>query len=423
MDSLPDFPWDSLAPYKERASSHIGGLVDLSVGTPVDPTPDVVRAALAATTEAHGYPQTWGTPELREAVAAWFARRRGVPDVNPDGVLPTVGSKEMVAWLPTLLGAGPGDVVGFPALAYPTYDVGARLAGASPQPMAGLTNVGQLPALASMSSATTPKLLWVNSPSNPTGQVLGVDDLAKVVGWARQHGVIVASDECYAELDWRSPDVADAADVADLADLATGDARTLPAAGAVPSILDPRVCDGSQEGLLAVYSLSKQSNMAGYRAAFMAGDPALVRRILEIRKHAGMMVPWPIQQAMVAALGDDTHVAQQKARYRERRGRLKTALEQAGYHIDHSEAGLYLWTTRSGRGDQGDFDIEAGTRVGTRVDTDWSLVAEMADLGILVAPGVFYGSAGARHVRIALTATDERIEAAVGRLSHHVQRV
>ena len=192
MDRLPDFPWDSLAPYKERASSHVEGLVDLSVGTPVDPTPDVVRAALTAAADAHGYPQTWGTPALREAVAAWFARRRGVPDVNPDGVLPTVGSKEMVAWLPTLLGAGHGDVVAFPAVAYPTYDVGARIAGASPQPMVGLTGLGP------MTSTTTPKLLWVNSPSNPTGQILGVEHLAKVVRWARHHGVIVASDECYA---------------------------------------------------------------------------------------------------------------------------------------------------------------------------------------------------------------------------------
>ena len=383
-DSLPDFPWDSLAPYRERASSHAGGLVDLSVGTPVDPTPEVVRAALTAAADAHGYPQTWGTPALREAVAAWFARRRGVPDVNPDGVLPTVGSKEMVAWLPTLLGAGPGDVVAFPAVAYPTYDVGARIAGASPQPMHSLTGLGP------MTSATTPKLLWVNSPSNPTGQVLGVEHLAKVVRWARQHGVIVASDECYAELDWRADDGAVGAG--------------LPTPGAVPSILDPRVCGGSHEGLLAVYSLSKQSNMAGYRAAFVAGDPALVRRLLEIRTHAGMIVPWPVQQAMVD-LTDDTHVAQQKARYGIRRGHLLSALEGAGYRLEYSDAGLYLWATRDG----------------ADAATDWSMVAEMADLGILVAPGSFYGVAGARHVRMALTATDERIGAAVRRLSHRGQ--
>jgi len=348
MDSLPDFPWDSLVPFKELASSHAGGLVDLSVGTPVDPTPEVVMAALRSAADAHGYPQTWGTPALREAVAGWFARRRGVPELNPDGVLPTVGSKELVAWLPTLLGAGPGDVVAFPALAYPTYDVGARLAGASPQPMDSLTALGPL------TSATTPKLLWVNSPSNPTGQVLGVEHLAKVVRWARQHGVVVASDECYAELDWRG----DAAGV-DAGHDAVG-LSTLTAPGAVPSILDPQVCEGSHEGLLAVYSLSKQSNMAGYRAAFVAGDPALVGRLLEIRKHAGMIVPWPVQQAMLAALTDDAHVGQQKARYGRRRAVLKSALQDAGYRVDHSEAGLYLWTTRGGSAAGGADESAAG---------------------------------------------------------------
>jgi succinyldiaminopimelate transaminase len=406
MDSLPEFPWDSLAPYKERAISHTGGLVDLSVGTPVDPTPQVVRDALTAAADAHGYPQTWGTPALREAVSGWFARRRGVPDLNPDGVLPTVGSKELVAWLPTLLGAGRGDVVAFPALAYPTYDVGARLAGATPLPFLGLsgdslTAVGPSPAGA---SPATPKLLWVNSPSNPTGQVLGVEDLATLVRWARRHGVVVASDECYAELDWRDDDAV------------VGAGLTTP--GDIPSILDPRVCDGSHEGLLAVYSLSKQSNMAGYRAAFVAGDPVLVGRLLEIRKHAGMMVAWPVQQAMTAALSDDTHVARQKARYGRRRALLRPALEAAGYRIEHSEAGLYLWTTRNGPDPVGDADAGSTARPGSR----WPLVSELADLGILVAPGTFYGADGWRYVRISLTASDEGIAAAAGRLSRSGQR-
>jgi succinyldiaminopimelate transaminase len=398
MDSLPEFPWDSLAPYKERASSHAGGLIDLSVGTPVDPTPEVVRTALIEAADAHGYPQTWGTPALREAVATWFARRRGVPDVNPDGVLPTVGSKELVAWLPTLLGAGPGDVVAFPALAYPTYDVGARLAGALPQPLRSLNGDG--PIDDDLTGRMRPKLLWVNSPSNPTGRVLGVEHLANVVRWARQHGVIVASDECYAELDWRGGQ--------------EGPGSGLGTPGAVPSILDPRVCDGTHEGLLAVYSLSKQSNMAGYRAAFVAGDPVLVGRLLEVRKHAGMMVPWPVQQAMLAALADNTHVARQKACYGKRRWQLRTALESAGYRIVHSEAGLYLWTTRDDRGSDGRGD--AATDRVTEAGFGWSLVSEMAARGILVAPGSFYGAAGGRHVRIALTATDERIKAASRRL-------
>ncbi|QGN58166.1 succinyldiaminopimelate transaminase [Nostocoides sp. HKS02] len=373
LRALPDFPWDSLAPFKERASAVSGGLVDLSVGTPVDPTPAVVQAALRAAADAPGYPQTAGTPALREAVAAWFERRRGVPDVDPDGVLPTIGSKELVAWLPTLLGLGAGDIVGFPGIAYPTYDVGARLAGATPQRVDGLAELGPL------TTATTPKLLWLNSPGNPTGRVLGVEHLAKVVAWAREHGVVVASDECYAELDWRAAADRDP-------DLPT-----------TPSILDPRVTGGSHEGLLAVYSLSKQSNLAGYRAAFVAGDVTLVRQLLEVRKHAGMIVPWPVQQAVTAAVADDAHVVDQKARYAARRATLRAAVEAFGLRVDHSEAGLYLWATRG--------------------EDAWATIDELAGRGILAAPGTFYGAAGGQHVRIALTATDERIATAAERLA------
>jgi succinyldiaminopimelate transaminase len=280
-------------------------------------------------------------------------------------VLPTIGSKELIAWLPTLLGLGAGDLVVHPEVAYPTYDVGARIAGATPVPADGTAQLGP----------GRVRLVWVNSPSNPTGRVLGRAHLAKVVGWARERGAVVASDECYAELGW--------------ADEWAG--------GATPSLLDPQVCGGSHEGLLVVYSLSKQSSAAGYRAAFAAGDPALVSRLLEIRKHAGMIVPWPVQQAMVAALGDDAHVAQQKERYRRRRALLRSALEGAGYRVDHSDAGLYLWATRG--------------------EDAWATVGGLADRGILAAPGSFYGAAGARHVRVALTATDERIEVAAQRLA------
>ena len=371
-DRLPDFPWNRLAPYKTIAEAHPEGLVDLSVGTPVDPTPAVVRDALAEASDAHGYPLTWGTADLREAVATWFAARRGVPDVDPAGVLPTIGSKELVAWLPLLLGLGAGDVVAFPRVAYPTYDVGARLAGATPLALDALSALGP------PTAATTPKLLWLNTPGNPTGKVLGIEHLAKVVGWARQHGVVVASDECYAELDWRPR--------------AAG-SREPPT---TPSILDPRVTGGSHEGLLCVYSLSKQSNLAGYRGAFVAGDPALVGRLLEVRKHAGMMVPWPVQRAVLAALSDAAHVAEQKARYAARRAALRPAVEAFGLRIDDSDAGLYLWATA---GEDGRVTIE-----------------RLADRGILAAPGDFYGPAGREHVRIALTATDERVAAAVRRL-------
>jgi succinyldiaminopimelate transaminase len=355
---LPDFPWDRLTPYKELALEHPGGIVDLSVGTPVDPVPDVVRRALADASDSPGYPLTYGTERLRAAAAGWLRRRHGVV-LDPANVLPLIGSKEFVAWLPTLLGVGPGQRVIFPELAYPTYDVGARLAGAEPYATDGLLALGpeRVP------------LVWVNSPSNPTGRVLPAEHLRKVVSWAREHGAIVASDECYIELGWEEEPI---------------------------SILHPDVCGGSHEGLIAVHSLSKRSNLAGYRAGFAAGDPALVRRLLEVRKHAGMMVPAPVQAAVAAALDDDAHAEEQRSRYAARRAALRPALEAAGWRIEHSTAGLYLWASD-------------GTGC-------WDQVRALAEKGILVAPGEFYGTAGAGHVRIAMTASDERIGAAVLRL-------
>ena len=355
-DELPDFPWDSLTPYRQRAERHPDGVVDLSIGTPVDPTPELIRAALAATADAPGYPLTAGFGPLRDAVTRWLADRCGA--TGEIGVLPTIGSKEIVAWLPTLLGLGPGDIVAYPRLAYPTYEVGARLAGATPVATDSLTSLG--PARV--------RLIWLNSPSNPTGRVLPPAHLRKVVDWARERGAVVASDECYLEFGYDATPT---------------------------SVLS--VCDGDYTGVLAVHSLSKRSNLAGYRAGFVAGDPVLIRDLLAVRRHAGMIVPAPVQAAMVAALDDDEHVAAQRQRYAARRALLRPALEAAGLRVDHSEAGLYLWATR---------------------DEDcWQTVDWFAGRGIIVAPGVFYGEAGSRHVRIALTATDERIAAAVARLS------
>ena len=359
---LPDFPWDSLADVTAKAAAHPGGLVDLSVGTPVDDVPTVIRTALASEpAQAPGYPTTWGTPELREAAVGAMARRFGVAGLNPDAVLPTIGSKELVAWLPTLLGLGPDDVVVLPELAYPTYEVGARLAGAQWVRSDSVVALGP----------RRVRLVWVNSPSNPTGRVLPPEHLRKVVDWAREQGAVVASDECY---------------------LALSDSG---AVGSV-SVLHPEVSGGSTEGLLAVHSLSKSSNLAGYRAGFVTGDPRLIGELLEVRRHAGMMVPRPVQAAMTAALLDDEHVRAQWARYRARRERMRGALTAFGLRIEYSEAGLYLWATSGEHG---------------RLTVD-----RLAAQGVLVAPGEFYGPAGANHVRVAVTATDERIAAAVGRL-------
>lgn len=359
IKTLPDFPWDLLAPYKHQAQQHPDGIVDLSIGTPVDPTPQLVRRALAEAADAPGYPATYGTPALREAAAGWLARRLGVA-ADPAAILPVIGTKELVAWLPTLLGAGAGDTVAIPGLAYPTYDVGARLAGATSLTVDGLLGLGP----------ETPKIIWINSPSNPTGQVLPAEHLRKVVAWARERGVILISDECYAELGWEAEPV---------------------------SVLRSDVCGDDHTGLLAVHSLSKRSNLAGYRAGFVAGDPVLVKELLEVRKHAGMIMPAPVQAAMTVALEDDEHVEEQRARYARRRESLRTAFEAHGFRVDHSEGGLYLWLTRD--------------------EPCWDTVKTLSELGILVAPGEFYGARGARHVRAAFTATDERVAAAATRLA------
>ena len=356
---LPDFPWDSLNGAIRRAAQHPGGVVDLSVGTPVDPVPDVVQAALQSVSALPGYPATHGTPELREAAVAALARRYGVTGVPIAAVLPTVGSKELVAWLPTLLGLGPGDVVALPELAYPTYEVGVRLAGATAVRLAD-----------NEPAAPGTRLRWLNSPSNPTGVVTAAKQLAAVVRQAREIGAVVASDECYLALGWEAQPV---------------------------SVLHAQVCGGDHSGLLAVHSLSKSSNLAGYRAGFVAGDPVLVTALLEVRKHAGMIVPRPVQQAMVAALSDDTHLTQQRDRYARRRELLRPALDQAGLRVARSDGGLYLWCT-------------AG-------EPCRATVTRLAESGVLVAPGDFYGPAGSRHVRVGLTATDERISIAVQRLA------
>ena len=354
LSTLPSFPWDSLASARAVAERHPDGIVDLSVGTPVDETPRVAQEALVAASDAHGYPTVAGTGQLREAIVDFCRAHRGAPstlDVN--GVLPTVGSKELVAHLPFQLG------------------IGARLAGARPVPLdvRALAREGE-GALGSDVCLDSVRLLWLNTPSNPTGAVHDIGELRALLAWARERDIIVASDECYAPLTW---DVDEA-----------------------PSILDERVNDGDLTSVLCAYSLSKQSNLAGYRAAFVAGDTALVGELLAVRKHSGLMVPGPVQNAMAAALGEEASASRQRETYRARREILAPALEAFDGSIEHSEAGLYLWTTF---GEASEASIE-----------------RLAKLGILAAPGTFYGEAGARHVRISLTATDERIASAAERL-------
>jgi succinyldiaminopimelate transaminase len=364
LDTLPDLPWDTLTAFTAKARTHEGGMVDLSMGSPVDPTPDVIRNALNAATDAHSYPQVAGTPALRAAIAQWYARRRGVSGLVDAEVVPTIGSKELIAGLPTWLGLGRGDTVVYPTAAYPTYAVGAALAGAD--------------ALASDDPTewpTSTRLVWLNSPRNPDGAVLDVEQLRAAVTRGRELGALVAGDECYAELGWEG----------EWADRPT------------PCILDPRVVGDTRHRVLSVYSLSKQSNLAGYRAGFIAGDADVVGHLLTIRRHAGLITPAPVQAAMVTALEDDAHVAEQKALYGARRAKLIPALRAAGFDIDDSAAGLFLWATRH--------------------DDALETAGWFAERGILIAPGTLYGNAEEQHVRLALTTTDERIEAAVQRLT------
>lgn len=364
ITALPGYPWDKIEPYADKARRHPGGIVDLSIGSPVDSTPDIIRDALQQATDAHAYPQTAGTPALRAAIIAWFARRRGVTGLADKNVLPTIGSKEFIALAATMLGLGPGDTVVHPRAAYPTYEVGALMAGAR--------------SFASDDPDEWPedtKLIWLNSPGNPDGRVLDVHALRAAVARARRLGAVIINDECYCELGWDGE----------------------WASNRVPSILDDRVTDGNRSGVLAVYSLSKQSNLAGYRAAFAAGCGGVLSRLLAVRKHAGLIVPAPVQAAMTLALTDDGHVDRQREQYRRRRSLLKPALESAGFRVDHSEAGLYLWATDG--------------------QDAWDSVDRLARLGILAAPGHFYGSFCPEHVRLSLTATDERVRAAADRLA------
>jgi succinyldiaminopimelate transaminase len=367
FDRLPEYPWESLKPYAARVAAFAGGGVDLSVGSPVDPTPEVIQKALRDSTNAPGYPRTAGSAEFREAVVEWFARRRGVSGLKPEMVMPTIGSKEIISWLPLFLGLGPGDVVVQPKVAYTAYVVGAALCGAD---IVSEDDPAKWP--------KNTKLAWVNSPGNPDGRVLTVAELKAAVDRARELGALLASDECYAELGWSAP----------------WDSEV------IPSALDPRVCGGSTDGVMVFYSLSKQSNLAGYRAAFAVGSEKLIAALVNLRMHSGMMMPYPVQQAAIAALGDEAHVAAEKEIYRKRRNILLPAVQAYGFEVSDSEAGLYLWATLN--------------------EDCWITVERMTELGILVVPGSFYGENGTRHVRFSITASDEAIAEGAARLMHAV---
>lgn len=336
-----------MAPYGEKAKKYPGGFIDLSQGTPVDPTPTFIQEALTKASNSPSYPLTAGSSQLKDAIRAWATLNLGA--TGEFDVLPVIGSKEFVALLPTFLQS---KTVLYPKIAYPTYLVGALMASAK-----------AIPVEIDAKSWPTADLAWINSPSNPTGQVQSDSEILATINWARNNGSVIASDECY-----------------------------LSFSKEAKSILS--LTGGNNEGVLAVHSLSKRSNLAGYRAAFVIGDSKLIDQIRQIRKHAGLIVPLPVQQAMIAALSDNNHAIEQAERYEKRRIKLITALSKAGFTIEHSQAGLYIWSSKN--------------------EDCYKTVDWFANLGVLVTPGSFYGSE--KFIRIALTATDESIDLVVERI-------
>jgi succinyldiaminopimelate transaminase len=354
----PPYPYDRLDELVAIADQHEGGAVDLSIGTPSDPTPPAVRAALAADDSARGYPPSIGTPAFRAAAAGWIARRLG-PTVDPARELAAcVGTKEFVASLPQYLKLRDPvrDTVLYPAISYPTYEMGATLAGVRAVPYLDLDDIGN-------EDARRALCLWINSPANPTGRL---HDLGQAAEWGRARGVPVISDECYAEFTW---------------------------SGAPDTILD----EGTA-GVLALHSLSKRDNFAGARIGFYAGDADLVHYLREVRKHAGLMPSGPVQSAAVVALGDDVHVEEQRARYLHRLQRLRQVLGSLGYLAPMPEGAFYLWGPAPG-------------------DDAWAAARDLARrAGIVVSPGEFYGPLGRPYFRVAAVQPDARIELAARRV-------
>ncbi len=278
----PPYPYARLDGLLAIASEHEGGAVDMSIGTPIDPPPPEVTAAFSRSGAERGYPSSPGSPDLRRAASRWMARRFDIA-VDPDSIAACIGTKEFVGTLPQWLRlrSPDRDTILYPAISYPTYEMGAILAGCRAVPVP-LDAAGRL-----LLSGIAPDdagralALWVNSPGNPTGVL---DDLGAAAAWGRANGVPVFSDECYVEFTWSGP--------------------------------GRSILQHGTEGVVALHSLSKRSNLAGGRIGFYAGDADLVRYLLEVRKHVGMMVPGPSQAVGIVALDDDEHVALQRAALR-----------------------------------------------------------------------------------------------------------
>lgn len=380
------YDWSRVADYRRIAAATPGGIIDLSVGSPVDSVPLSVRGALTAasnTSYAYGYPLTAGTTDLRQAITDWMRDVRGVDlgAINA-GIVPTVGSKEAVSLMASLLRLGPGDVVVQPRVSYPTYEIGTQLAGAT------VLKVDDVSDVDSWRSVPNVKAVWVNSPCNPTGEVLSAGWLSEIVAAARQIGAVVLSDECYALMDWRGGERFRGGST-------KRDNWTQQSPLTSPCALNPQVCENTANGILVLYSLSKQSNMAGYRAAFIVGDHALVNRMTTYRRQIGQIVPGPVQDAMATALRDVDAAREQWNRYHNRLIMLVDALRDYGYNVSMPQGALYVWAP-------------------VRSEDCWHDMDDLARIGIVPSPGEFYGASD--HVRFSVTASDDKIAAAAHRL-------
>ena len=364
----PVYPYERLAGAKEKADAHPGGVVDLSIGTPTDTAPAAVVEALSTSGSEAGYPLSIGSARYREAAAGWMERRLGVA-ADPSTVYACVGTKEFVSTLPQWLRlrSPDRDTVLHPAVSYPSYAMGATLAGCRAVEVAVDEQWRLDLSAVDPDDARRALCLWVNSPGNPAGQL---DDLAAAADWGRSHGVAVFSDECYVEYTW------------------DGRPRT--------------ILESGTDGVVAVHSLSKRSNAAGLRAGFYTGDATLVRYLSEVRKHVGLLVPGPVQAAASVALDDDAHVDAQRDRYRERLAFFRSVLDGLGVEAPLPGGGFYLWAPAPG-GDA------------------WAFTERLAaEGGCLVSPGDLYGPAGAGYVRVALVRPIERLRLVASRLGMDV---
>jgi aspartate/methionine/tyrosine aminotransferase len=384
----PVYPFDKLRALAELAQTHDGGVVDLSIGTPCDPPPAEVLEALATSGAERGYPASVGTSEFRQAASSWMARRFAV-DLDPSAVAACVGTKELVAGVPHWLHlrTPARDTVLYPRLSYPTYEMGAILARCRAVPVPTRSDGTMDLAAISQDDASRALCLWVNSPGNPGG---GLEDLAAVAQWGRAHSVPVLSDECYIEFTWAGP--------------------------------GHTILEHGCEGVVAVHSLSKRSNLAGLRAGFFAGDPDLVAYLSKLRQHAGFMVPGPVQHAAAVALGDDAHVDRQRATYLRRLEMFANVLGEAGIRADLPAGSFYLWVPVPEPFRSPELfgatsaDHFAGPSDGA--GPSWALAAWLARHGgVLVTPGDTYGPAGAGHVRVALVQPTDRLELVARRLA------